>query len=86
MVLQAHFVPPTDLNGTLAPAEWVQVVNAVNVRPRPDKSSKTISVAKKGAKLRVLARNKGWVQVSDPTTSMKGWVYRGFVKPAEPPA
>jgi hypothetical protein len=71
---------------TPAPAEWVQVVNAVNIRPRPDKSSKTIKVAKKGAKLRVLARNKGWVQVSDPMTSVKGWVYRGFVKPAEPPA
>lgn len=71
---------------TLAPAEWVQVVSAVNMHPRPDKSSKTINVAKKGAKLRVLARNKGWVQVSDPTTSVKGWVYRGFVKPAEPPA
>jgi hypothetical protein len=71
---------------TLAPAEWVQVVSAVNMHPRPDKSSKTINVANKGAKLRVLARNKGWVQVSDPTTSVKGWVYRGFVKPAEPPA
>jgi hypothetical protein len=71
---------------TFAPAEWVQVVNAVNLRPRPDKSSKTIKVAKKGAKLHVLARNRGWVQVSDPTTSVKGWLYGRFVKPAEPPA
>ena len=67
-------------------AEWVQIINAVNLRPRPDKSSKTIKVAKKGAKLHVLARHKGWVQVSDPTTSVKGWVYGRFVKPAGPPA
>ena len=77
---------PAQPPDTLAPAEWVQVVSAVNMHPRPDKSSKTINVAKKGAKLRVLARKKGWVQVSDPTTSVKGWVYRGFVKTAEPPA
>ena len=70
----------------LASAEWVQVVNSVNMRPRPDRSSKTIKVAKQGTKLRVLDRNKSWVQVSDPTTSVKGWVYRRFVKPAEPPA
>jgi hypothetical protein len=68
------------------PAEWVQIVKAVNMHPRPERSSKTIKVANKGAKLRVLARNKSWVQVSDPTTSVKGWVYRRFVKPAEPPA
>ena len=79
----AASTPPAD---TPAPAEWVQVVNAVNMRPRPDKTTNTIKVAPKGAKLRVLARNKGWVQVSDPKTSVKGWVYRGFVKPAEPPA
>jgi hypothetical protein len=67
-------------------AEWVEIVNPVNMHLRPDRSSKTIKVAKKGGKLRVLARNKSWVQVSDPTTSVKGWVYRRFVKPAEPPA
>ena len=74
---------PADTSGS---AEWVQIINAVNLRPRPDKSSKTIKVAKKGAKLHVLARHKGWVQVSDPTTSVKGWVYGRFVKPAGPPA
>jgi hypothetical protein len=67
-------------------AEWVLVVSSVNVHPSPNRSSKTIRVAKKGVKLRVLARKKGWVQVSDPTTLVKGWVYRRFVKAAEPPA
>ena len=74
---------PAETSGS---AGWVQIISAVNLRPSPDKSSKTIKVAKKGAKLHVLARHKGWVQVSDPTTSVKGWVYGRFVKPAEPPA
>ena len=74
---------PAETSGS---AEWVQVIRAVNLRPKPDKSSKTIEVAKKGAKLHVLARHKGWVQVSDPTTSVTGWVYGRFVKPAGPPA
>jgi hypothetical protein len=55
------------------------------MRPSPNRSSKTIKVANKGAKLRVLARKRGWVQISDQTTSVKGWVYGRFVKPAEPP-
>ena len=74
---------PSETSGS---AEWVQVIKAVNLRPKPDKSSKTIEVAKKGAKLHVLARHKGWVQVSDPTTSVTGWLYGRFVKPAGPPA
>jgi hypothetical protein len=67
-------------------AEWVLVTSAVNVHPSPNRSSKTIKVANKGTKLRVLARKRGWVQVSDPSSSMKGWVYRKYVKPSEPPA
>jgi hypothetical protein len=67
-------------------AEWVLVVSSVNVHPSPNRSSKTLRVANKGTKLRVLARKRGWVQVSDPTSSVKGWVYRRYVKPSEPPA
>ena len=74
---------PAETSGS---GEWVQVINAVNLRPTPDKSSKTLTVVKKGSKLHVLARHRGWVQVSDPTTSVTGWLYGRFVKPAVPPA
>jgi SH3-like domain-containing protein len=40
----------------------------------------------KGLKLRVAARDKNWVQVSDPATSANGWIYSRFLKPTEPPA
>jgi hypothetical protein len=80
-----HAPEKAGLNSDGRPAEWVLVVRSVNMRPSPNRSSKTIKVANKGAKLRVLARKRGWVQISDQTTSVKGWVYGRFVKPAEPP-
>jgi hypothetical protein len=67
-------------------AEWVLVISSVNVHPGPNRSSKTIKVAAKGAKLRVLARKRGWVKVGDPTGSVEGWIYRRFLKPSDPPA
>ena len=29
----------------------------------------------KGAKLRVISRKRGWVEVSNPATSQQGWIY-----------
>jgi Bacterial SH3 domain len=69
-----------------ARAEWVEIVRPVDMHARPQKSSETVKVAKKGLKLRVTARNKDWVQVSDPATSANGWIYSRFLKPTEPPA
>jgi hypothetical protein len=31
----------------------------------------------------VTARDKNWVQVTDPATSAQGWIYKRFLKPAE---
>ncbi len=40
---------------------------------------RVIGVIAKGAKLPVLDRKRGWVQVSNPATSEKGWIYSGYV-------
>ena len=69
-----------------APAEWVEIVRPVDMHARPQQSSETVKVAEKGLKLRVTARDKDWVQVSDPATSANGWIYSRFLKPTEPPA
>jgi hypothetical protein len=69
-----------------APAEWVEIVSAVDMHARPQQSSETVKVVEKGLKLRVAARDKNWVQVSDPATSASGWIYSRFLKPTEPPA
>ena len=44
----------------------------------------TVKVADKGLKVRVVARDKNWVQVTDPKTSTTGWIYNRFLTPAEP--
>lgn len=69
-----------------APAEWMEIVRPVDMHARPQQSSETVKVAEKGLKLRVTARDKNWVQVSDPATSANGWIYSRFLKPTEPPA
>jgi SH3-like domain-containing protein len=69
-----------------AVAEWAEIVTPVDMHARPQQSSETVKVAEKGLKLRVTARDKNWVQVSDPATSANGWIYSRFLKPTAPPA
>jgi len=61
------------------PTKWVTPSVYVNLRDGPSSSSSVIGVIAKGAKLPVLDRKRGWVQVSDPATSKTGWIYSGFV-------
>jgi Bacterial SH3 domain len=68
-----------------APTEWVEIVSAVDMHARAQQFSETVRVVEKGFKMRVTGRDKGWVQVSDPATSSKGWIYSRFLKPTEPP-
>ncbi len=49
----------------------------VNLREGPSSSAPVVGVIAKGAKLSVLDRKRGWVQVVDPATAKKGWIYSG---------
>jgi len=69
-----------------APAEWMETKTAVDMHAKSQQSSETVKVADKGLKLRVTARDKNWVQVSDPASSATGWIYNRFLQPTEPPA
>ena len=66
-----------------ADAEWVEIISAVDMHARPQQSSETVKVLEKGVRVRVTARDKNWVQVTDPATSAQGWIYKRFLKPAE---
>ena len=68
------------------PVEWMEIVSAVDMHARPQQSAETVKVVEKGLKLRVGARDKNWVEVTDPATSAHGWIYSRFLKPTEPPA
>ncbi|HEU0018185.1 MAG TPA: SH3 domain-containing protein [Methyloceanibacter sp.] len=56
---------------------WFTAPQFVNLRKGPTSSSAVISIVAKGAKLEVLGRKRGWVQVANPETSEKGWIYAG---------
>jgi Bacterial SH3 domain len=61
-------------------AKWVRPSASVNLRKDPSSSASIISVVERGTKLRAIARKKGWVQVSNPVTLEKGWIYAGNVQ------
>ncbi|HEU4475659.1 MAG TPA: hypothetical protein VFR71_03060 [Methyloceanibacter sp.] len=69
-----------------AQGEWMVTKTAVDMHAKAQQSSETVKVADKGLKLRVTARDKRWIQVTDPATSTTGWIYDRFLQPAEPPA
>jgi hypothetical protein len=69
-----------------APAEWMETKTAVDMHVKAQQSSETVKVAEGGIKVRVTARDKDWVQVTDPKSATIGWIYNRFLRPAEPPA
>jgi hypothetical protein len=46
---------------------------------RAEQSSETVKIVEKGLKMRVTGRDKNWVQVSDPASSLSGWIYSPFL-------
>lgn len=66
--------------------DWVEVTSAVNMRAGPSSGNPTIKVQPRGAKLRVLERDGGWVHVEEPETGQTGWVYERYVSAAAGPA
>jgi len=59
--------------GTVQPSVFV------NLREAPSSSAPVLGVIAKGAELSVLDRKRGWVQVTDPATGKKGWIYSGLL-------
>jgi SH3-like domain-containing protein len=59
---------------------------AVDMHVKAEQTSATVKVAEGGVKLRVMARDRNWIQVTDPNGSTSGWIYNRFLTPAEPPA
>lgn len=62
------------------PTDWIRLSAYVNLRDAPSSTARVVSVVAKGAKLRIMSRKRGWVQVADPATSQSGWIYSGNVE------
>ncbi len=60
-------------------SQWVTPSAYVNLREQPSSSSRVVAVIAKGAKLPVLDRKRGWIEVKNPANGEKGWIYSGYV-------
>jgi hypothetical protein len=60
-------------------ADWIKPLAFVNLRKAPASSAPVAGVVARGTKLRVIGRKRGWVEVTNPATSERGWIYAGNV-------
>ncbi len=64
---------PSEVQVEIDPNAFTITVDAVNIRKKPDLSSKKIGIGKKGEQYEVLERNNNWVKIQ--FGKKKGWVY-----------
>jgi hypothetical protein len=76
-VVQAKPRAPVKRTVVIVGTNEVKTSLFVNLRQAPSPSAKVIRVVAKDTKLRVVARNGRWAQVTDPATSTQGWIYTG---------
>ena len=58
------------------PVEWAKATFAAKVHSGASVSSPTLGFYQPGTRLQVISRQNGWVQVADPSSGQRGWVYR----------
>ena len=64
--------------------DWVEVVDAVNMRSGASSAKPTIEVQREGATLRVVSHHGNWIEVIEPESGLQGWVYKKYVRSIEP--
>ncbi len=62
---------------------WARVAKAANLRAGPSSSAARLSSFASGTELRVLAQEKGWIQVADGSGSQTGWIYEKLLEPID---
>jgi hypothetical protein len=75
-------------DGGIAPAsaEWVKVTLAAKVHSEAAVSSPALFFYPAGTALRVVDRQNGWVQVTDPASGAGGWIFEQYLLPTSGPA
>lgn len=59
--------------------ETAKVVLAARVHSEPSVSSPTVRFFSPGTELQVVRRESGWVELFDPATQERGWVFESYV-------
>ena len=62
-----------------AQPETAKVVVAARVHSEPSVSSPTVRFFSPGTELQVVRRESGWVELFDPATQERGWVFESYV-------
>lgn len=65
--------------------KWVRMTQAVKVRSEASVSSPGLRAYPAGSKAQIVGRKSGWVQVLDPTTNERGWVYHSYLVSIDDP-
>jgi SH3-like domain-containing protein len=60
-------------------------VLAAKVHGEASVSSPTLRFYQPGTTLQVVSRQNGWVQITDPTSGERGWVFEQYLVPADSP-
>jgi hypothetical protein len=61
-------------------------VLAAKVHGDASVSSPTLRFYPRGTALQVVSRQNGWVQINDPTSGERGWVFEQYLVPPDGPA
>jgi SH3-like domain-containing protein len=61
------------------------VVLAAKVHGDASVSSPTLRFYQPGTALQVVSRQNGWVQITDPASGERGWVFEQYLVPADGP-
>jgi hypothetical protein len=78
-------VAPTNSGTAYQPVEWAKVVFAAKVHGDASVSSPILRFYQPGTALRVISRQNGWVQVTDPSSGEAGWVFEQYLVPTDGP-
>ena len=66
-------------DGKQEPVERAKVVLAAEMHSQASVSSPVVRFYRPGTELRVVTREGGWFQVSDPATQGRGWVFEKYL-------
>ena len=78
-ILRLPAASPAQATNNPLRAKWIEPSAYVNLRDRPTTTASVISIVPKGTRLSVTGRKRGWVKVTNPTTSESGWIYAGNI-------
>ena len=66
--------------------EWTKVMLAARVHSEASVSSPTIRFYRPGTELQVVSRENGWLQLLDPVTQDRGWVFEKYLVSIDGPS